>query len=115
MEKLTEYAEYDSEDYGSVKYKLRHFTKFKILLVITTILAVLALTFIILFAVEKSKVHDSASKPVKTPRVQTYCGTETCFYTALGKPSKYDFILFFFFFELRLVLLVNQYISNTYW
>ena len=91
MEKLTEY---NDEDYGDVKYKLRHFTKFKILLIVTTIFIVLSIIFIILFAVEKSKDHETTSKPEKpskpppkTPSVQgqTYCGSKTCLYASIGK------------------------------
>ncbi|PFX13850.1 Endothelin-converting enzyme 2 [Stylophora pistillata] len=79
QEKLTEF---DDEDGAfGIKYKLRHFTKFKILLVVTLILAVLSIIFITLFAVERSKVNDLASEKEKTPRpsVQTYCGTRVCF------------------------------------
>ena len=91
MEKLTEYN--DEEDYGDVKYKLRHFTKFKILLIVTTIFIVLSIIFIILFAVEKSKDQEITSKlektpkPPKTPSVQgqTYCGSKTCLYASMGK------------------------------
>lgn len=78
MERLQE-----EEDYGEVKYKLRHFTKFKVLLIVTTFFMVLSLIFIILFAVEKAKVHEPAV-PEK-PTIQTYCGTKDCLYTALGK------------------------------
>lgn len=83
MEKLTEF---EGEDYGSVKYKLRHFTKFKILLIVTAIFIVLSIIFIILFAVEKAKHHEAPSKPAeKPPQVQTYCGTKSCLYASLGK------------------------------
>lgn len=83
MEKLTEY---NGEDYGDVKYKLRHFKKFKILLIVTTIFAVLSIIFIILFAVEKSKDHGATSKPEKPPtRGQTFCGTKACLHASLGK------------------------------
>ena len=82
MRKLTEH---EGTDDTSVKYKLRHFSKFRILLVVTAILALLAIIFIILFAVEKSKVHDLTSQAPKTPKVQTYCGTKICLDTALGK------------------------------
>lgn len=83
-EKLTEFEEEEAVD---IKYKLRHFTKFKVLLVVTSILAVLLITFIVLYAVEKSIVNDSANEQGKTPRVKTYCDTKVCFDAALGKPS----------------------------
>lgn len=82
-EKLTEFEEEEALD---IKYKLRHFTKFKVLLVVTSILAVLLITFIVLYAVEKSIDNDS-NEQGKTPRVQTYCGTKVCFDAALGKPN----------------------------
>ena len=80
-EKLTEFEE---EEVVDIKYKLRHFTKFKVLLVVTSILAVLLITFIVLYAVEKSIDNDSANEQGKTPRVQTYCGTKA---TATKVPS----------------------------
>lgn len=54
MEKLTEYDEY-GEEHGNVKYKLRHFNKFKVLLIATVIFLLLSIIFITLFAVEKAK------------------------------------------------------------
>ena len=83
-EKLTEFEEEEAVD---IKYKLRHFTKFKVLLVVNSILAVLLITFIVLYAVEKSIVNDSANEQGKTPRVKTYCDTKVCFDAALGKPN----------------------------
>lgn len=83
-EKLTEFEE---EEVVDIKYKLRHFTKFKVLLVVTSILAVLLITFIVLYAVEKSINNDLANEQGKTPRVQTYCGTKVCFDAALGKSN----------------------------
>ena len=82
MKKLTEY---DDEDYVGVKYKLRHFNKFKVLLIATVIFLLLSIIFIILFAVEKSKDRETGSGPGKPPRVQTFCGTKTCLYASLGK------------------------------
>ena len=81
-------SEDNDEGHDGIKYKLRHFTKFKILLIVTTIFIVLSIIFIILFAVEKSKEQETASKPEKPekpPQVQTYCGTKTCLYASLGK------------------------------
>lgn len=80
-------AQFEEEEALDIKYKLRHFTKFKVLLVVTSILAVLSITFIVLYAVEKSIDYDSANEQGKTPRVQTYCGTKVCFDAALGKPN----------------------------
>ena len=74
MEKLTE-----DDEYG-VKYKLRHFTKFKILLIVTVVFLLLSIIFIILFAVEKSK----DCEPGKPPS-ETFCGTKACLYASLGK------------------------------
>ena len=82
MEKLTEYYE---EDDDGVKYKLRHFNKFKVLLVVTVIFLLLLIIFIILFAVEKSKDHETGSEPGKPPRVTTFCGTKACLYASLGE------------------------------
>jgi len=76
MERLEE-----EEDYGEVKYKLRHFTKFKVLLLVTAFFVVLSIIFIILFAVEKAKVH-KLSTPGKA-KVQKYCGTKDCLFTSL--------------------------------
>lgn len=61
-------AEFEEEEAVDIKYKLRHFTKFKVLLVVTSILAVLSITFIVLYAVEKSIDNDSANEQGKTPR-----------------------------------------------
>ena len=78
MRKLDE----EGDDSG-VKYKLRHFSKFRVLILVTALLALLSLIFIILYAVEKSKVN-KPSTPQK-PSFQTYCGTKDCLYTSLGK------------------------------
>lgn len=80
MEKLTEYDEY-GEEHGSVKYKLRHFNKFKVSLIATVIFLLLSIIFITLFAVEKVK----DCEPGKPPSVQTFCGTKACLYASLGK------------------------------
>lgn len=77
MERLQE----DGENYGGVKYKLRHFGKFKVLLIVTVLFIVLSLIFIILFVVEKSKTNEPAL-PEK-PKVQTYCGTMDCLRASL--------------------------------
>jgi len=66
---------------GSVKFKLRHFNKFRALVIVTALFVVLSIVFIILFAVEKAKVH-KLSTPGK-PKVQTYCGTKECLFTSL--------------------------------
>ena len=79
MQKLTE------EDDGGVKYKLRHFNKFKVLLIVTVVLFLLLIIFIILFAVEKSEDHETGSKPGKPPCVSTFCGTKACLYASLGE------------------------------
>jgi len=71
------------EDFGEVKYKLRRFTKFKVLLIVTAFFGVLSIIFIILFAVEKAKVHKLC--PPGKPKVETYCGTKDCLFTSLGK------------------------------
>ena len=68
---------------GSVKFKLRHFNKFRVLVIVTALFVALSIVFIILFAVEKAKVH-KLSTPEK-PKVQTYCGTKDCLFTSLGK------------------------------
>lgn len=80
MQRLTE----DSDDSG-VKYKLRHFNKFRVLLIATVIFLLLSIIFIILFAVEKSKDHETASEPGKPPSVQIFCGTKACLYASLGE------------------------------
>ena len=79
MQKLEE----DGGDYGDVKFKLRHFTKFKVLLFVTAFFAVLSIIFMILFAIEKAKVG-KPSTPQKSS-VQMYCGTKHCLDTSLGK------------------------------
>ena len=79
MQKLEE----DGEDYGDVKFKLRHFTKFKVLLFVTAFFAVLSIIFMILFAIEKAKVGKPPT-PQKSS-VQMYCGTKHCLDTSLGK------------------------------
>ena len=85
MQKL---SEENDEGHDGIKFKLRHFTKFKILLIVSTIFIVLSIIFIILYAVEKSKDHETASKPEK-PQVQTYCGTKRCLHASLGKISTF--------------------------
>lgn len=80
MQRLTE-----DSDHFSVKYKLRHFNKFRILLIATVIFLLLSIIFIILFAVEKSKDHDSGSEQGKPPSVQAFCGTKACLYASLGE------------------------------
>ena len=63
MKRLTEH----DENYDGVKYKLRHFNKFKVLLIATVIFLLLSILFIILFAVEKSKDRETGSEPGKPP------------------------------------------------
>ena len=82
MEKLTEC---DEEYDDGVKYKLRHFNKFKVLLTVTVIFLLLLVIFIILFAVEKSKDHETRTKPEKPPCVPTFCGTKACLNASLGE------------------------------
>ncbi|KAJ7382376.1 hypothetical protein OS493_035437 [Desmophyllum pertusum] len=83
IQKLTEYTD-DEPDYGGVKYKLRHFTKFRLLCIITAIFLVLSIIFIILYAVEKSKVDDTtSSKPGSKNCGQVYCGTSACLHASL--------------------------------
>ena len=82
MEKLTAY--YEEDDYG-VKYKLRHFNKFKVLLIVAVVLFLLLSIFIILFAVEKSKDHETGSETGKAPHGPTFCGTKACLYASLGE------------------------------
>ena len=79
LQKLTEEGDDD------VKYKLRHFNKFKILLIVTVVLLLLLIIFIILFAVEKSENHETGSEPRKPPCVPTVCGTKECLYASLGE------------------------------
>ena len=81
MKRLTEH----DENYDGVKYKLRHFNKFKVLLIVTVIFLLLSILFIILFAVEKSKDRETGSEPGKPPSFRTYCGTKACLYASLGK------------------------------
>ena len=80
MEKLTE----DDFD-DAVKYKLRHFNKFKVLLIANVIFLLLSIIFIILFAVEKSKDHEKSETGKLLPSVPTFCGTKACLYASLGK------------------------------
>lgn len=94
IQKLTEYTD-DEPDYGGVKYKLRHFTKFRLLCIITAIFLVLSIIFIILYAVEKSKVDDTtSSKPGSKNCGQVYCGTSACLHASLGEHSFEPFTLF---------------------
>ena len=80
MQRLSE----DGDDF-SVKYKLRHFNKFRVLLIATVIFLLLSIIFIIFFAVEKSKDHETGSEPGKPPSIQTFCGTKECLYASLGE------------------------------
>ena len=68
-----------------VKYKLRHFNKFKVLLTVTVVILLLLIIFIILFAVEKSEDHETVSEPGKPPSVPTFCVTKACLYASLGE------------------------------
>lgn len=63
-----------------VKYKLRHFGKFRILAVVTGILAVLTILFIILFAVAMSRGKEEA-----TTSGNPICDSKKCLFVAYGK------------------------------
>lgn len=65
----------------SVKYKLRHFGKFKILVVVTTVLAILLLIFVVLFAVEKGK----KSSTIREKGEISICKSRDCLFTAYGE------------------------------
>lgn len=75
---------YGEED-GKVKYKLRHFGKFRILAIVTGILAVLTLVFIILYAVEVSRGKEKATTSGKA-----ICDSKNCLYAAYGKKENYS-------------------------
>ena len=87
MEQLTSSVdEFDNADVGDVKYKLRHFKTFKILLLITTFFIVLSIVFIILFGVKNSQVSQKTEEsPSPAIVVQQYCGTKHCLWNSLGK------------------------------
>ena len=55
--------------------------KFKIMLIVVAVLAVLALTFIVLYAVEKTLTRVKT----KTHKDETPCTTRECVGTAMGK------------------------------
>ncbi|KAK3702464.1 hypothetical protein QZH41_020111, partial [Actinostola sp. cb2023] len=67
----------DSDGEGAsgfnVKYKLRHFQRFRILLAVAAILFVLCVVFMILFAVEKSR-----RTTVQRDEEQPVCSTKDC-------------------------------------
>ena len=72
-------SDYDYEAFG-VKYRFRHFTKFRILLAVTVLLGLLLVAFVVLFAVEKlgkkeGKAVISGSGP---------CITKDCAYASVG-------------------------------
>lgn len=77
MRKLSE----EGDDHQGVKYKLRHFNKFKVLLIVTVVLLLLLIIFITLFAVEKSEDHETKGEPC----APTFCGTKACLYASLGE------------------------------
>ncbi|XP_031553864.1 neprilysin-like [Actinia tenebrosa] len=60
-----------------VKYKLRHFGKFKILAVVAGVLAVLTIVFIVLFAVSMSRTKEKG-----TTSGRLICDTKNCLFTA---------------------------------
>lgn len=70
------------EDDSAVKYKLRHFGKFKLLAILTCILAVLCVIFIVLFAVEKSKKTTSS---IPNSSSSTICNKRECLLSSYGK------------------------------
>jgi len=71
------YGEGDS----GVKYKLRHFGKFKILVVVSVVLSILLLVFVVLFAVEKGR----KSSITKGTEGISICNSRTCLFTSYGE------------------------------
>ena len=93
MKKLAT-SEFDDEDVGFEKLSSRKRTK-RIIIALTVVLLllfVLCLIFIVLFALEKSKVHEQESPP----QVQKICDSRRCLFAAVGKLSlllKYFYLM----------------------
>lgn len=84
MEKLAT-SEFDEEDVRFEKLSSRETAK-RIIIALTVVLLlvfVLCLIFIVLFAVEKSKVHEQAAP--ETPPLQNICVSRKCLFAAVGK------------------------------
>ena len=72
---------YTDDSAFSVKYKLRHFNKFRITVAITAILCLLLVIFVILFAVEKSQNYKLEHQKVAETGP---CDTKECVFASLG-------------------------------
>jgi hypothetical protein len=68
------------EGESEVKYKLRHFGKFKILAFVTGVLAFLCILFIVLYAVEKNRARGSTAS-----QGRPICDNNNCLFTSYGK------------------------------
>ena len=87
MKKLAT-SEFDEEDVGFENLSSRNKAK-KIIIALTVVLFlvfVVCLVFIVLFAVEKSKVQEQAAGETKeTPSLQKICDSRKCLFASLGK------------------------------
>ena len=84
MKKLAT-SEFDEEDVGFENLSTRKKAN-KIIIGLTVALLlvfVLCLVFIVLFAVEKSKVQQKAAQ--ETPSLQKICDSRKCLFAAVGK------------------------------
>ena len=72
---------YNDESSFGVKYKLRHFKKFRFLAAVAIKLGVLLVIFIILFAVEKSRYEKLRDRNIDVGP----CDTKDCVFASLGQ------------------------------